>query len=268
MVNSEDSSNEGSGQVLSNAEKAAQKLSTEELERKVKDVVRLALSSELRKIPLKRDEITRKVLHEHSRAFTVVMSKARERLRDIFGMDLVELPAKEKKAVTSSGTTRRGGANKDKSSSASKSYALQNILPQKLRETGLIQWDRNEEQEIMGLLTVILSLIHVNGRVLSDDQLRHYFRTLYLDNNPKFELEKLLANFVKQGYLDKQKSGFADSSSQAPEKDHVEYRWGPRAKIEMPETNLCDFIKSVYGGDAPPDIDKQIERASGIAIEN
>ncbi|RIB14494.1 hypothetical protein C2G38_2195044 [Gigaspora rosea] len=57
-------------------------------------------------------------------------------------------------------------------------------------------------------------------------QLGYYFRTLYLDNNPKFELriEKLLANFVKQGYLDKQKSGFADSSSQAPEKDHVEYR--------------------------------------------
>ncbi|RIB19080.1 hypothetical protein C2G38_2182846 [Gigaspora rosea] len=84
----------------------------------------------------------------------------------------------------------------------------------------------------MGLLTVILSFIHVNGHVLSDDQLRYYFRTLYLDNNPKFELriEKLLANFVKQGYLDKQKSGFADSSSQAPEKDHV------------------------YGGDAPPDI--------------
>ncbi|CAG8477269.1 29376_t:CDS:2 [Racocetra persica] len=262
MAHSDDSSNEGSGQVLSQAERAAQKLSSEEIERKVKDIVRLALASELRKVPLKRDEITRKVLHEHSRAFTVVMNKVRERLRDIFGVDLVELPAKEKKAVTSSGTTRRGGANKDKSSS--KSYALQNILPQKLRDTSLIQWDRNGEQETMGLLTVILTLIHVNGRVLSDDQLRHYFRTLYLENNPKFESEKLLANFVKQGYLDKQKSGFADSSSQAPEREHVEYRWGPRAKIEMPEANLCDFIKSVYGDDAPPDIIKQIERASGI----
>ncbi|CAG8489573.1 8404_t:CDS:2 [Racocetra fulgida] len=194
MAHSDDSSNEGSGQVLSQAERAAQKLSS-----------------------------------EHSRAFTVVMNKVRERLRDIFGMDLVELPAKEKKAITSSGTTRRGGANKDKSSS--KSYALQNILPQKLRDT---------------------------------DQLRHYFRTLYLENNPKFESDKLLANFVKQGYLDKQKSGFADNSSQAPEREHVEYRWGPRAKIEMPEANLCDFIKSVYGDDAPPDIIKQIERASGI----
>ncbi|CAG8646897.1 10124_t:CDS:2 [Cetraspora pellucida] len=264
MVPSDDSSNEGSGQILSQAERAAQKLSSEETERKIKDIVRLALASELRKVPLKRDEITRKVLHEHSRAFTVVMNKARERLRDIFGMDLVELPAKEKKAVTSSGTTRRGGANKDKSSS-SKSYALQNILPQKLRDTDLIQWDRNGEQETMGLLTVILSLIHVNGRVLSDDQLRHYFRTLYLENNPKFELDKLLPNFVKQGYLDKQKSGFADSSSQAPEREHVEYRWGPRAKIEMPEENLCGFIKSVYGDDVPSDIIKQIERASGIS---
>ncbi|CAG8548439.1 21840_t:CDS:2, partial [Gigaspora rosea] len=64
--------------------------------------------------------------------------------------------------------------------------------------------------------------------------LRHYFRTLYLDNNPKFELriEKLLANFVKQGYLDKQKSGFADSSSQAPEKDHIEYRWAQEQRLK------------------------------------
>jgi len=97
----------------------------------------------------------------------------------------------------------------------------------------------------MGLLTVILSLIHVNGRVLSD--------------------EKLLSTFVKQGYLDKQKTNRIDQS-QNSEKDPLEYRWGPRAKIEMPENNLIKFIRALFGHDTPPDLDKQIERSSGIDL--
>jgi hypothetical protein len=74
------------------------------------------------------------------------------------------------------------------------------------------------------------------------DQLTHYFRRLYLVDNDKFDLEKLLSTFVKQGYLDKQKTS---DQSQNSEKEPLEYRWGPRAKIEMPENNLNEFIRAV-----------------------
>ncbi|CAI2184238.1 12073_t:CDS:2 [Funneliformis geosporum] len=193
----EESSNEGSvTQPSTTAEKAALKLTAEELERKVKDVVRLALFSELRKQPLKREDITKKVLHEHSRTYQVVFDKAQELLVDVFGMSLAELPLREKKA---------GGSRKPTQSYSTK-YVLKNILPQDYREIGIISWEKNNEIESMGLLTVILSLIHVNGKVLSDEQLAHYYRRLYLTDNDKFDLEKLLSTFVKQGYLDKQKN--------------------------------------------------------------
>jgi len=256
---SEASSDEGSvSQHSTLTEKAAQKLTTEELERKIKDVVRLALFSELRKQPIKREEIVKKVVtREHSRTFyQVVFDKAQERLEDIFGMSMAELPKKSFVA----GGTRKPVGNKDQTA---KSYVLKNILPQEYRETNIISWEKNNE-DIMGLLTVILSLIHVNGRVLSDDQLTHYFRRLYLVDNDKFDLEKLLSTFVKQGYLDKQK--ISTDQSQNLEKDPLEYRWGPRAKIEMPENNLIKFIRALFGHDAPPDLDKQIERSSGIDL--
>jgi len=262
---SEASSNEGSiNQPSTLAEKAAQKLTTDELERKVKDVVRLALFSELRKQPIRRDDMVKKVLHEHSRAFQVVFDKAQERLEDIFGMSLAELPSKEKKSFGTGGSRKPVG-NKDKPST--KSYVLKNVLPQEYRVSDIISWEKNNEEDIMGLLTVILSLIHVNGRVLSDDQLAHYFRRLYLVDNDKFDLEKLLSTFVKQGYLDKQKTNRSDQS-QNSEKEPLEYRWGPRAKIEMPESNLVEFIRALFGRDAPSDLDKQIERSSGIDLMN
>ncbi|CAG8602572.1 3845_t:CDS:2 [Funneliformis caledonium] len=248
----EASSNEGSvSQPSTIAEKAAQKLTAEELERKVKDVVRLALFSELRKQPLKREDVTKKVLHEHSKTFQVVFEKAQELLVDIFGMSLAELPLKEKKA---------GGSRKPTSSTK---YVLKNILSQDYRKVGIISWEKNNEEESMGLLTVILSLIHVNGKLLSDEQLAHYFRRLCLIDNDKFDLEKVLSTFVKQGYLNKQKVSRSDQS-QNPEKESLEYSWGPRAKVEMPEENLIEFIRALFGQSAPPDLDKQIERSSGI----
>ncbi|GES74228.1 MAGE-domain-containing protein [Rhizophagus clarus] len=254
---SEASSDEGSvDQYSIPTEKVAQKLTAEEIERKIKDVVRLALFSEFRKQPIKREDITKKVLYEHPRAYyEIVFNKAQERLEDIFGMKLAELPKKS----FGTGGARKPVGNKDKTS---KSYILKNVLPQEYRETDIINWGKNEQE---GLLTVILSLIHVNGRVLSDDQLNHYFRRLYLVGNDKFDLEKLLSTFVKQGYLDRQKTSRTDQS-QNSEKDPLEYRWGPRAKIEMSESNLIKFIRALFGHDVPPDFDKQIERSSGIEL--
>jgi hypothetical protein len=66
---------------------------------------------------------------------------------------------------------------------------------------------------------------------------------LYLVGNDKFDLEKLLSTFVKQGYLERQKT--RSEQSQNSEKEPLEYRWGPRAKIEMPESNLIEFIRAV-----------------------
>jgi hypothetical protein len=63
----------------------------------VKKMVRLALASEYSRLPIRRTDISAKVLGEQgSRQFKAVFDQAQAVLRSRFGMQMVELPAKEK----------------------------------------------------------------------------------------------------------------------------------------------------------------------------
>lgn len=66
----------------------------------VKKLVRLALSSEYSRQPIRRVDISNKVLGEQgSRQFKVVFAEAQRVLADTFGMQLAELPGKEKVTI-------------------------------------------------------------------------------------------------------------------------------------------------------------------------
>ncbi|CAG8580367.1 4763_t:CDS:2 [Paraglomus occultum] len=241
-------------------------LTEEEFERKVKDVVRLALCSELRRTPMRREDILKKVLVNHPRAYNQVMEAADTRLREVFGMTIAELPTKERKNVIGSTAARRAAANKDKPTTYVKSYMLKNIIAQEHRQPEMINWKNDEPA--MGLLMVILSLILVHGRVLTDDQLKHYFRRLYLteDHEVFGNISEAVNTFVKQGYLDRVKLASSDSSQS--DKDHYEYYCGPRAKVEIKESSMIGFIQTILGGVSLENLSKQIERASGTELRD
>lgn len=95
---------------------------SDELERKANDLVRLALFTEQKRMPLRRDDITKKgaylspplafshqyiyecaiVLGQNgARVFKVVFVRAQHILRKTFGMDLVELPSRAELAAES-----------------------------------------------------------------------------------------------------------------------------------------------------------------------
>lgn len=83
---------------------------TQHLDKKARDLVRLALFSEHRRVPLRREDINKKgmppphphirrpktclVLGSHTRAFNTVLLKAQDLLRNTFAMELVELQAR------------------------------------------------------------------------------------------------------------------------------------------------------------------------------
>ncbi|KAJ3502318.1 hypothetical protein NMY22_g18623 [Coprinellus aureogranulatus] len=74
----------------------------EEVARRANGLVRIALFMEQKRMPLRRDDIVKKVLAPHNRLFKRVFDAAQEKLRDTFGMELVELPTRaglEKQAV-------------------------------------------------------------------------------------------------------------------------------------------------------------------------
>lgn len=65
--------------------------------RLVKDYIRLCLYSELSRQEVTREEIGKKVLHGHVKAFSAVQFKAEASLRSDFGMELVQTSSRSNK---------------------------------------------------------------------------------------------------------------------------------------------------------------------------
>jgi hypothetical protein len=70
--------------------------------------VRLALFQEQRRMPLRRDDISKKVIGSQRGVFKVVFDEAQKILRGTFGMELVELPTR---AATHDTVAAAGGAS-------------------------------------------------------------------------------------------------------------------------------------------------------------
>jgi hypothetical protein len=66
----------------------------QDLRKRATDLVRLALFHEQRRMPLRRDEISKKVMGSQRGAFKAVFEEAQNILRVTFGMELVELPTR------------------------------------------------------------------------------------------------------------------------------------------------------------------------------
>ena len=67
----------------------------------MKKLVRLALSCEYSRIPIRRADISTKVLGETgTRQFKVVFERAQHELRTKFGMQMEELPSREKFTIS------------------------------------------------------------------------------------------------------------------------------------------------------------------------
>ncbi|KAI8057705.1 MAGE homology domain-containing protein [Syncephalis plumigaleata] len=231
------------------------------MDRKVKDFVRLALCSERRRVPLKRGDISEKVLMEHSRAFQLIYERAQMELREVFGMELIELPMRDKAHKIGVSASRRAATHKEKTSS--NTYILRSILPASLRQHNLIDW--GDDTALYGFTMTVLSLIYVNERRLTEDRLIALVKRLGVDHREHPQLESLeiaLQRMVKMGYLDKLAGPETQSDTSS-----VEYRWGPRAKVEISDGELIGFIEHIFGEHAPVGLAESIKRASGAITE-
>lgn len=78
-------------------ETVTQTQSTDGLDLMVRKFVRLALACEYSRTPIRRSDVSAKVLEQTgARKFKVVFDKTQETLKEVFGMQMVELPAREK----------------------------------------------------------------------------------------------------------------------------------------------------------------------------
>ncbi|XP_076448316.1 non-structural maintenance of chromosomes element 3 homolog [Babylonia areolata] len=202
----------------SQAMKAAASMSSAEINKKVDELVQFLLVMDQKKVPIKKQEINKVVLKDASRAFSVILQKASERLSEVFGIEVVELQDKHKG-----------------------SYILVNALE---KQEHMMVWPQMDNVKT-GLLTAILSIIYMSGNVVKDGELWHGLKSLGIDpdmNHETFgDVKKLVTNeFVKQGYLEFTKLPNSEQTT-------YEVRWGQRAKLETSKMQILKFVSLIYG---------------------
>ncbi|EXJ95287.1 hypothetical protein A1O1_00407 [Capronia coronata CBS 617.96] len=214
----------------------------------IKKLVRLALSTEYSRTPLRRTDITAKVFKESNaggRGFKAVFDGAQQTLKDTFGMQLVELPSREKTTIKD----RRNQAAQTKSSASStssKAWILVSVLPAELKTNpDIVQPARapsvETEASYTALYTFILSLIYLNNNSLTEQKLERYLKRVNADTfTPCGSLEKLLQRMIREGYVEKRR----DTSSG---EEVVEFAPGPRGKVEVGVRGVAGLVRSVYG---------------------
>lgn len=215
----------------------------------VKKLVRLALSTEYSRTPLRRSDISAKVFKDsnaHGRSFKNVFASAQRTLRDIFGMQLVELPSKEKTSLKDRRNQATQTSKTSNNTTSSKSWILLSTLPTALKnDPVIVQPTRaptlETEASYTAMYTFVLALIYLNNKALTDQKLNRYLKRVNADTYTPFgALEKLLQRMVREGYVEKRR----DTSLG---EEVMEWVPGPRGKIEVGVNGVAGLVRSVYG---------------------
>jgi len=207
-------------QSMTQVQKAVASMDKGERERKSDEVVKYILIMDQKKIPIKKLDINKNVLKEHSKTFPVIIAEATKKLSTVFGLELKELEEKH-----------RG------------SYILLNKLDTDA-ENNHLEWSPEDDSK-MGLVTVVLSLIFMNGNVMQDGPLWNALKKLGVDPEQPHELfgdvKKLITQeFVRQCYLEIVRQPNTDPPVS-------EFKWGQRAKLEISKRHILDFVSDIYG---------------------
>lgn len=229
----------------------------------IKKLVRLALSTEYSRTPLRRSDISTKIFKDSylpSRSFRTIFEGAQKILKDTFGMELFELPSKEKTNLKD----RRLQATQTKvSNSSTKSWILISVLPPGYKTNpAVIQPtkapDLGTEAGYTAFYTLIISLIYLNNNSLPDQKLSRYLRRLNADTNTPFGmLDKVLQRMQKEGYIDKRRDTVMGE-------EVTEWFVGPRGKVEIGIRGVTGLVKSVYGHGTVPLFKRQPDEGDEV----
>ena len=229
----------------------------------VKNLVRLALAHEHTRKPVHRTDISKKVLSQGSRAFKSVFDAAQLVLRSTFGMELVELPAKEKVTLKDKRAAQKSQSQANANAS-SKQWILCSVLPQEYRDLDIIGPARaptaEAEGAYTGLYSFIVSTITLSGGQLPQARLGRILQRMNADQNvPIASTEDLLKKMEKQGYIVK-------ITEQQGGEDVTDYIVGPRGKTEVGSDGVAGLVRRVYGQSAPEDIEQRLARSLKVRL--
>ncbi|KAH7308802.1 MAGE family-domain-containing protein [Rhexocercosporidium sp. MPI-PUGE-AT-0058] len=226
----------------------------------VKKMVRYALACEFQRKSIKRQDISDKVIgKQHRGAFKRVFESAQNQLRTKFGMEMVELPVKTKNTMKE----KRAALKTKGNSKPIANYILTTILPPEYRSPEIMPpstiGSEHNEASYMGICTAIVSIIALSPNdTVPDHKLYSYLERLSLEKHTGLGTsEALLARMIKDQYIYKTTEKTADDET-------IDWRVGPRGKVEIGNRGIQGLVNVVYGEDAPEDLEKRLHRSLGI----
>ncbi|KAI4240933.1 MAG: hypothetical protein L6R42_011408, partial [Xanthoria sp. 1 TBL-2021] len=239
-------------------------------EQMVKKLVRLALASEYSRQPIRRADITTKVMAPHTgRQFKSIFEEANHQLRSTFGCQMTELPQKEKITISQKRAAQRSQTQNTLSSST-KSYILTSTIPPALRTPTILPPasvpTSASESAYTGLYTFILSLIYLSpGGTIPESRLEKHLKRMNADNYVLSgeKTEKVLKRMEKDGYIVKvrERDGGGEES--------VDFVVGPRGKAEVGEIGIAGCVRKVFGkvGMEREELERRLVRSLGEGVE-
>ena len=200
------------------------------------------------------------------RQFKHVFIETQHRLRSVFGMELTELPVKEKVTISQKRAAQRSGTQ---GSSSSNAYILTSTLPARYRKPSVLRPSQipstGAEASYIGLTTFILALIYLSAsQTISESRLEKHLKRMNADNYVLAgeKTEKVLKRMERENYIVKvrERDGGGEES--------VEYVIGPRGKVEVGERGVAGLVKAVYGKkDAEADeLERRLVRSLGEVV--
>ncbi|KAL8667295.1 MAG: hypothetical protein Q9202_000868 [Teloschistes flavicans] len=235
----------------------------------VKKLVRLALASEYSRQPIRRADITAKVMAPNTgRQFKTVFEKANHQLRSTFGCEMTELPQKEKVTTSQKRAAQRNATQNPLTTS--KSYILTSTLAAPLRAPSIIPPPSvpttAAESAYVGLYTFVLSLIYLSpGHTIPESRLEKHLKRMNADNYVLGgeKTERVLKRMEKEGYIVKVRE--RDGGGE----ENVEIMVGPRGKVEVGERGVAGVVRKVWGvrGAQREEVERRLVRSLGEEVE-
>lgn len=216
----------------------------------VKNFVRLALACEQTRSSIRREEISKKVpINNHRRYFPQVFDRTQERLRNTFGMELIELPVKDRTRNMTMTQQRKlahthaSASHVLASSKAGKSWILRNILPPNLKQISQRQHIELERNYNAVAMIICIIVVMSDNQCSSESRLISALERLgWSPKCPAGPLDEVITKMTKQGYIDRLKD---DQSMDGTFTLHI----GPRGKLETLHNRdeLKRLLMQIYG---------------------
>ncbi|MQL72701.1 hypothetical protein Taro_005054 [Colocasia esculenta] len=217
-------------------------ISEEEKDKLVAEVIRTILFKmhQSSGCPIKRDELTQLITKNYRQRSlpAFIINEARNKLASIFGYEMKELQRCRPSST-------KQGRSSQQSVGEIKSYIILSKLPADIYSKFV---ENKETSHITGFTFAVVSVVHLAGGKISEENLWHHLRRLGLNendgNHPLFgHLKQALESLVQQRYLQKEKCN-------DPEGNSFMYELAERALDESFSEKLKDYIAQIASKDA------------------